>query len=120
MTRCAKLARHLHRRVLGGGLDRTVETDFEKHIPLDGVVDLDAARLLRLEHVDDRRQFLVVDGDLRRDVFRFGAGVGDAHRDQLADMADPVGDQRRLLRRLEAGQGRYRPDTARRLSSPWR
>ena len=69
-----------------------------------------AARLLRLEHVDDRRQFLVFDDDLRRDVFRLGARVGDAHRDQLADMADLVGDQRRLLRRLEAGQRRYRPD----------
>ncbi len=110
MARGAELACHLHRRGPGGGLHRTVETDFEKHVSLDGVVDLDAARLLRLEHVHDRRQFLVVDGDLRRDVLRFGAGVGDAHRDQLADMADPVGDQRRLLRRLEAGQGRYRTD----------
>ena len=38
------------------------------------------------------------------------ARIGDAHRDQFADVADLVGDQRRLLRRLKPGQRRDRPD----------
>ena len=110
LARGAKLARDLHRRGLGRGFDRAVEADLEEDVSLDRVVDLNAARLLRLEHVDDRRQLVVFDGDLRRDVFRLGARVGDAHGDQLADVADLVGDERRLLRGLEARQRRDRPD----------
>ena len=64
------------------------------------------------EHVDDRRQLFVLDDDLGGDVFRLGAGVGDAHGDQFADVADLVDDQRRLFRRLKARQGRDRPDGA--------
>src|SRR5262249_42450308 len=35
---------------------------------------------------------------------------GDAHGDQLADMADLVGGERRLFRHLEAAQARHRAD----------
>ena len=81
-----------------------VEADLEVDVALDGVVHQHGARLLRRQHVDHRRQFLVFDHDLGRDVFRLGARVGDAHGDQLADVPDLVGHQRRLLRRLEARQ----------------
>ena len=109
LARGAQFARDLHGRGLRHRFDRTVEADLEVDVPLDRVVHQHAARLLRLEHVDDRRQLFVFDDDLSRDVFRLGARVGDAHGDQFADVADFVGDQRRLLRRLKPGQREIPP-----------
>ena len=106
----AHLARDLHRRVLGSRLDRTVKAGLDRDVALDVVVHQRTARLLRLEHVDDRRQLFVFDDDLGGDVLGLRARIGDAHGDQLADVADPIDDERRLLRHLEARQRRHRPD----------
>ena len=112
LARGPEFPRDLHRRGLGCCFDRAIEAHFEIDVPFDSVVHQHAARFLGLEHVDDRRQFLILDDNLRRDVFGFGARVGDAHGDQFANVADLVDDERRLFRCLKSGEGRYRPDGA--------
>ena len=106
----AQLARDLHGRGLRHRFDGTVEAHFEENISLDRIVHEHAAGLLRLEHVDNRRQFFVFDDDFGRDVLGFGARIGHAHRDQFADVADLVDHQGRLLRDLKPRQRRNRAD----------
>ena len=62
------------------------------------------------EHVGDGRQFLEVERHRGRDVFRLRAGVGDAHRDDLADVADLVGRKQVLGGSLEALERRRGDD----------
>ena len=112
LPRGPQLACDLDRRRLRGCLDRAVETCFKKDVALDGLMHEHALRRLRRQHVDDGRQLLVFDGDFGGNVLRLRTRVGDAHGDQLADVADLVGDQGRLLRDLKAGQRRDRPDRA--------
>jgi len=69
-----------------------------------------SAGFLRIQHVDDGRQLLVLDGDLGGDIFRLRPGVGDAESDQLTDLPYLVGHERRLIGGLETGQPRYGPD----------
>ena len=61
-------------------------------------------------HVHDRRQFVELDIDRGRKVFRLGAVRCDADRDRLADMTHLVGRQHRLRGWLEPRQTRHRDD----------
>jgi hypothetical protein len=67
------------------------------------------ARLLRLQHVDDRGQFVVLQRNLSGNVFRLGACVCNAHGDQLTNLADLFGHEGRLFRNLKTRQRRNRP-----------
>ena len=73
-----------------------------------------AARIDRLHHVGDRRQWLVVDLDERGCVFGDVARIGDDQRHRLADMADFSERDRALLDR-RIGEAGKEPGLLRRL-----
>ena len=102
-------ARDLDRRIEGRG-DAGVDESLEEDVVAPVLVHERGARLARRPHVADGRQLLEVQSHARRDILSFSARWGDAHGDELADMPDLAGRQRRLLGDLEAGQSRHRPD----------
>ena len=110
LSRRADLPRHLDRRGFRHGLDIAVETHLDIDVPFDRIVHQRRAGLACLQHVDDGGQLLIFDADLGRDVLGLRPAIGDTERDQLADLADLVRDQRSLLRSLKAGEWRHRPD----------
>ncbi len=75
--------------------------------PVDGEVagrlrpELRRAVAQRGARVDDRRQRLVFDRDEFGGVLRRGGGLGDHHRDRLADMHHPLAGERRPGRHHE-------------------
>ena len=99
------LDRRIERRRNAG-----IDGRLEENVVAPMLVHERGARLARRAHVADRRQFLEVQGYARRDILGFGARRRDAHRDELADMPDLAGRERRLLGDLEAGQSRHGPD----------
>src|SRR6516164_1309154 len=103
----ADLARDLDRRV-----ERLADIDIEERLEKDVVgpvlVDQRNAVLARFQHVVNGRQFLELERHRRGKVLGVRPRRGDAHGDQLADMANLVGGERRLLRHLEAAQTRHR------------
>ena len=110
LARGAEFARHFDRRVERLA-DVDVDESLEKHIVIAPVlVDENGVALTRLQHVVNGRQFLEIEHDRRREVFRFRPGRSDAHRRQFADVAKLVGGERRLLRDLESAQAGHRPD----------
>ena len=102
-------ARHLDRRI-EGRRNAGIHGRLEEDVVAPMFVHQGRARPARRPHVADGRQLLEVQGHARRDVLGLGARRGDAHRNELADVPDLAGRQRRLLRDLEAGQSRHRPD----------
>ena len=86
--------------------------------PVDGEIagsfrpDLRRARSERRPGVDHGRQRLVLDRDQFGGVLGGGSGLGDDHRDRLADMHHPLGGERRagaaVISRLAAAAGERR------------
>ena len=104
-SRVTLIGADCHRRPVAR-LDEGLEEDVVAPV----LVHQRRAGLTPLEHVVDGRQLLELDDDARRDVLRLGAAFGEAHGDQLADVADLACGQRRLVRDLEARQAGDRGD----------
>jgi len=106
----AQLARHGDRgrcrRRPVARLDESLEEDVVAPV----LMQQRRARPAPFEHVMDRGQLLELDDHARRDVLRLGAARGEAHGDQLADLADLAPGQRRLVGDLEARQAGDRRD----------
>ncbi len=77
---------------------------FEEGVALDGVVHLRGAGFDRFQHIDHCGKLFIFDADLRCDVLGLGARVGNAERDQFADMPQLVDREHRLLRGLKSRQ----------------
>jgi len=103
----ADLARDPDRRVERFG-DINIEESLEKDVVGPMLVDQRGVAVARFQHVVNRRQFLELERHRRGKVLGVRPRRGDAHGDQLADMANLVGGERRLLRHLEAAQTRHR------------
>ncbi len=58
------------------------------------VVDLRSARLNRLDRIDDRVQWLVVNLDQIEGIARDVGTLGHHDRERLSDVADPLGRER--------------------------
>ena len=109
LPRGADLARDLDRRVERLG-DVDVDERLEEDVVGPMLMHQRRRRLARRQHVVHGRQLVEVEPRPLRNVLGFGARRGDAHGDQLADVAHLLGRERRLLRHLEAAQPRYRAD----------
>src|SRR6516164_3460318 len=110
LARGAQLSRHLDRCGARHSLHVTIVADLDEEVAPDRVVHLRSARSAGLAHVDDRGQLLVFEAHLRGDVLSLAPAVCDCKRDQLADLADTVAGEHRLLGSLEPRQRGNRPD----------
>ena len=84
------------RRALDRGpvADLPVEAEIAgRLVPHRGLARIEGAR-----GIDDGRQRLVIDRDQLGRVARRGGGLGDDHRDRVADMPHPVARDRRMRR----------------------
>ena len=97
-------------RRIEGRRNACIDGRLEENVVAPVLVHERGARLARRAHVADRRQFFEIQGYARRDILGFGARRRDAHGDELADMPDLAGRERRLLGDLEARQSRHCPD----------
>ena len=117
LARGANFARHLDRRVQRLG-DVDFDRSFEKDIVAPMFVHQRAARRARRQHVVHGRQLVEIERDGTGDVLGLRARRRHAHGDQLADMANLVGCERRLFRDLEALECRTRHELASRRQGP--
>ena len=82
-----------------------------------GLVDDRRARLHRLLDVEDRRQRLIVDADLRHRLERLALAVGDDRDDRLALVAHLVDRERRLVVLAEIDQAEQGVEIARNVGA---
>ncbi|GJE41207.1 hypothetical protein AEGHOMDF_0369 [Methylobacterium soli] len=97
-------------RGVEGGPDVHVDEGFQEDVVPPMLVHEGGARRAGRQHVVDGRQLLEVENDRGRDVLGLGPARGEAEGHELAHLPDLAGGQDRLLRDLEAGQARDRPD----------
>ena len=90
-------------------LRRDLDEGLQEHVVVPVFVQPDLAGE-RGTHVHDRRQFVELDIDRSRKVFRLRAARCDADSDRLADVAHLVGRQHRLRGWLEPRQAGHRHD----------
>ena len=109
LPRGADFARDLDRGVERLG-ETGIDEGFEKDVVGPVFVQARRVRLARLQHVVHGRQFLDIERNGNGHVLGLGAGIGETHRHQLADIADFLARQDRLLGDLEAAQRRHRAD----------
>ena len=83
----------------GGGRGLVADLDIDAEIAGGFVPQLRRARFQRVGGKCDRRQRVVCNVQPLGRVFRLGDGVGDDHRDRLADIARLVGRQREMAGR---------------------
>ena len=95
------MASHLDRGGLPYFAEIAVDQCLEEHVAAPVLVHERGRVGARLDHVDDRGQFLVVGEDLRSDVLGFGAGGRHAHGDRLAYVPHLVLRQRPQVRSVE-------------------
>ena len=108
LPRRAILAPHHHRRGRGNLRDSLVERGLQEQIVLPLLVHQGGWRIARRNRIDDGRKLIEVELYASGKVFRLRACCRDAHGDGLADEADLVLRQRRIIGRLEAGQSELR------------
>src|SRR5215468_5696927 len=90
--------------------DVDIDKSLEKYVVAPMLVDHYGAAFARFQHVVHSRQFLQIEGHRRCQIFGLRARCADAHRRELAHVAQLVDGERRLLRDFKAAQPRDRAD----------
>ncbi len=81
-----------------------IDECFQENVVAPLLVHQSGVGASRVEHVDNRRQFLEVHEDLRGDVLGLRAGRCGAHRDHLADLTHLAIGEHGLFGVLETRQ----------------